>query len=93
MRDIDNKIKVITNRCQNELSPRLKALSLSEAQMNEDLNKVEQNLQSIIERLQILDQEMADVRDDFERTIQSLLPNEERALDEELDLKVDSLQS
>jgi hypothetical protein len=34
---------------------------------------------------------MADVRDDFERTLQSLLPNEERAEDEELDLKVDSL--
>jgi hypothetical protein len=34
MREIDSRIKIITNRCQNELLPRQKALILSETAMN-----------------------------------------------------------
>ena len=59
--------------------------------MNDEIVKVELSLQEINNTLAILMNEMSEIKDDFERTQQSLMPKEEIVEDEKLEIKLDNL--
>lgn len=59
--------------------------------MNDEIVKVESSLQEINNTLAILMNEMSEIKDDFERTQQSLMPKEEIVEDEKLEIKLDNL--
>lgn len=59
--------------------------------MNDEIVKVESQLQEINNTLAILMNEMSEIKDDFERTQQSLMPKEEIVEDEKLEIKLDNL--
>lgn len=59
--------------------------------MNDEIVKVELSLQEINNTLAILMSEMSEIKDDFERTQQSLMPKEEIVEDEKLEIKLDNL--
>lgn len=59
--------------------------------MNEEIVKVESSLYEINDTLAILINEMSEVKDDFERTQQSMMPKEELVEDEKLEVKLDTL--
>ena len=59
--------------------------------MNDEIFKVELSLQEINNTLAILMNEMSEIKDDFERTQQSLMPKEEIVEDEKLEIKLDNL--
>ena len=44
MSEFDAKIKVINNRCQNELMPRQKALQTSEQTIKDDIEKLSEQI-------------------------------------------------
>lgn len=59
--------------------------------MNDEIVKVESSLQEINNTLAILMNEMSEIKDDFERTQQSMMPREEIVEDEKLEIKLDTL--
>ena len=59
--------------------------------MNDEIIKVESSLQEINNTLAILMNEISEIKDDFERTQQSMMPREEIAEDEKLEVKLDTL--
>jgi len=59
--------------------------------MNDEIVKVESSLQEINNTLAILMNEMSEIKDNFERTQQSLMPKEEIVEDEKLEIKLDNL--
>ena len=69
MKDIDHRIKVITNRCSNELIPRQKALTLSESSMILEIEKLEGNLESLKATLLEIEAEMEGMKVEFEQTL------------------------
>lgn len=47
MINLDSRIKVVYNRCENELKPKLKAIDISSQHLNDELIKANQQLQEL----------------------------------------------
>ena len=58
MSEFDAKIKVINNRCQNELMPRQKALQTSEQTIKDDIEKLSEQIDFHNQNLDELNQEI-----------------------------------
>eukprot|EP00347_Sterkiella_histriomuscorum_P009867 403339570 len=87
MKVIDCKIKVVYNRCQNELRPRFKALSMSQEQFDSEIGQAQGTIHELEEYIIELDKEIQNIQSNFEETYQ---PNDQEY--EEIESKLNSIQ-
>lgn len=66
MIDLDKRIKVVLNRCENELKPKLKALSKSESSVCEELSKAKEQKAELLLYKDEIEKEIKKVQKTFE---------------------------